>query len=309
MKAVRIHSFGNSDVMHIEEIETPQPKSGEVLIRVCAASVNPVDYKVRSGDLRPPGLLMPLILGRDVSGVVEAVGRGVSEVDVGDEVFALLDRDHGGYAEFVIVRADSVAAKPASLDHVHAAAVPLAAITAWQGLFDHGNLRRGERVLIHGAAGGVGHFAVQFAKNKGAYVIATAQQGDIGLLKALGADEVVDYRKERFEDKVTEVDLVLDLVAGETQQRSWRALKKGGCLVSTLPIQGKPDGTRSGVTGENFMAEANRWELEEIARLIDNRKVQVVVQETLPLAEVRRAHEVLEHEHVRGKVVLEVAES
>ncbi|HEY1764341.1 MAG TPA: NADP-dependent oxidoreductase [Opitutaceae bacterium] len=308
MKAVRIHSFGSSEVMQIEEVATPKPMPGEILIRVCAASVNPVDYKVRSGQFRPPGLHMPLTLGRDVSGVVEAVGRGVSEIDVGDEVFALLDRDHGGYAEFVIVRSDSVAAKPASLDHVHAAAVPLAAITAWQGLFDHGNLKRGERVLIHGAAGGVGHFAVQFARNKGAYVIVTARQEDIGLMKTLGADEVIDYQKDRFEDRATDVDLVFDLVAGETQNRSWHTLKKGGHLVSTLPVQDKGQGAPSGVTGESYMAEPNRWELEEIARLIDNRKVQVVVQETLPLAEARRAHEFLEHEHVRGKVVLEVAE-
>jgi NADPH:quinone reductase-like Zn-dependent oxidoreductase len=309
MKAVRIHSFGGSDVLQIEDVETPTPRTGEVLIRVCAASVNPVDYKVRSGQFPPPGLPMPLILGRDVSGVVAAVGRGVTEVDVGDEVFALLDRDHGGYAEYVIVRSDAVAAKPASLDHVHAAAVPLAAITAWQGLFDHGNLKRGERTLIHGAAGGVGHFAVQFARHKGAYVIATARQGDIGLLKTLGADEVIDYEKDRFEERVAGIDLVFDLVAGDTQRRSWHALKKGGRLVSTLPLQEKSQGAPSGATGEAYMAEPNRWELEEIARLIDNRKVQVVVQETLPLAEVRRAHEFLEHEHVRGKVVLELSEA
>ena len=274
MKAVRIHSFGSTDVMHIEEVETPRPERGEVLIRVVAASVNPVDYEMRSGEFKLPGAQMPLILGRDVSGVVEAVGRGVSAVDVGDEVIALLDRDHGGYAEFVVARSDAVAPKPATIDHVHAAAIPLAAITAWQGLFDHGDLRRGQRVLIHGASGGVGHFAVQFAKNRGAFVIATARGEDADFLTSLGADEAIDYRNERFEERVKDVDLVLDLVAGE-----------------------------------DFMALPDRRELEEISRMIDDGKVEVIVQETMPLAEARHAHEVLEKEHVRGKLVLEVAEA
>lgn len=307
MKAVRIHSFGNADVMHLEDIEMPRPGRGEVLIRIVAASVNPVDYKMRSGAFQPQNLTMPLTLGRDVSGVVEVVGRGVTEVDVGDEVFALLDRDHGGYAEYVAVRSDSVALKPASLDHIHAAAVPLAAITAWQGLFDHGMLRRGERVLIHGAAGGVGHFAVQFAKIRGAYVIAVARAEDHALLTELGADEVIDYQHERFEDRAHEVDLVLDLVAGDTQKRSWQTLKSGGRMVSTLKPPEKKDAHGKAAVGENFMAQPNRAELREIARLIDAGRVRVVVQRTMPLQDVRHAHEVLEKEHIQGKVVLEVA--
>jgi NADPH:quinone reductase-like Zn-dependent oxidoreductase len=183
----------------------------------------------------------------------------------------------------------------------------LAAITAWQGLFDHGYLKRGERVLIHGAAGGVGHFAVQFAKNKGAYVIATARDEDTGLLRSLGADEVVDYKSERFEDRVQDVDLVLDLVAGEIQKRSWKCLRKGGRMVSTLQPPSQSDAMKRGATGESFMATPNHKELREIGRLIDEGKVQVIVQETMPLNDVRHAHEVLENEHVRGKLVLEVA--
>jgi NADPH:quinone reductase-like Zn-dependent oxidoreductase len=307
MKAVRIHTFGSSEVMHLEDVEMPRPGRGQVLIRIVAASVNPVDYKMRSGAFQPQGLTMPLTLGRDVSGVIEAVGRGVTDVDVGDEVFALLDRDHGGYAEYVVIRGDSVALKPKSIDHIHAAAVPLAAITAWQGLFDHGMLRRGERVLIHGAAGGVGHFAVQFAKERGAYVIVTARASDHSLLTDLGADEVIDYQHERFEDRAHDVDLVLDLVAGETQKRSWKTLKNGGRMVSTLKPPEKKDGAGKAVVSENFMAQPNRAELQEIARLIDSGKVRVVVQQTLPLTEVRHAHEVLEKEHVQGKLVLEVA--
>ena len=307
MKAVRIHSFGSPDVMQVDEIEAPRPKRGEVLIRVCASSVNPVDFKTRSGEFKMPGAHMPITLGRDVSGVVEAVGPGVSGIEVGDQVFTLLDADHGGYAEFVPARADAVAPKPSSIDHAHAAAVPLAAITAWQGLFDHGHLKRGERVLIHGAAGGVGHFAVQFAKNEGAYVYATARGEDADLLRSLGADEVIDYQNERFEDRVRDVDVVLDLVAGETQKRSWRSLKKGGRLVSTLTPPSKSDAAKAGAKGDHFMASPNREQLEEIARMIDDGEVQVIVQETMPLNEARHAHNVLEHEHVQGKLVLEVA--
>jgi NADPH:quinone reductase-like Zn-dependent oxidoreductase len=307
MKAVQIHDFGSANVMQIEEIPTPNPGPGEVLIKVRAASVNPIDYKMRSGEVKPAGMTMPLTLGRDVSGVVENVGRDVTRYKAGDDVYALLDRDHGGYAEFAVARSETVAHKPSSVDHIHAAAVPLAAITAWQGLFDHGKLKTGEQVLIHGAAGGVGHFAVQFAKNRGAYVIATARAEDHDLLQQLGADEVIDYKSERFEDRVSEVDLVLDLVAGDTQKRSWSALRKGGRMVSTLQAPSKADGAKRDAKGELFIAQPNRAELEEIGRLIDDGKVQVIVQQTLPLNQVRRAHEYIENEHVRGKLVLEVA--
>jgi NADPH:quinone reductase-like Zn-dependent oxidoreductase len=306
MKAVRIHTFGGPDVITVEDVPRPQPGPGEVLVKVQAASVNPVDYKIRSGEFKPVGLQMPLTLGRDISGVVEQVGPGVTNVKAGDAVYALLDRDHGGYAEYTVVRADALAPKPQSIDHIHAAGVPLAASTAWQALFDHGKLQAGERVLIHGAAGGVGHFAVQFAKDRGAYVIATARIDDLDLLRRLGADEVIDYRTERFEDRARDIDLVVDLVAGETQERSWSVLKDGGRLVSTLRPPSHEQAARHHARGEVFMAEPDGEELREIARLIDDGKVSVFVQRTLPLAEARRALEHLEHEHVRGKVVLEV---
>jgi NADPH:quinone reductase-like Zn-dependent oxidoreductase len=307
MKAVRIHDFGGTDVMHIEDVPMPRPDRGEVLIRVVAASVNPVDYKMRSGEFKPPGMAMPTTLGRDVAGIIEDVGNDITGLKQGDDVFALLDRDHGGYAEFVVAGSESVAPMPATLDYVHAAAVPLAAITAWQGLFDHGKLKTGERALIHGAAGGVGHFAVQFAKERGAYVIVTARAEDHDLLLRLGADEVIDYRSERFEDRVREIDLVLDLVAGDTQKRSWKALRKGGRMVSTLHAPSKLEGALRDVKGASFMAQPNRAELEEIGRLIDGGKVKVIVEHTMPIRDVRRAHDVIEHEHVRGKLVLEVA--
>jgi NADPH:quinone reductase-like Zn-dependent oxidoreductase len=306
MKAVRIHSFGGPDVLTVEEVARPKPGPREVLIRVEAAGVNPVDYKIRSGEFKPVGLQTPLTLGRDVAGVVEEVGRDVSEVRKGDEVYAMLDRDHGSYAEYTIGQAEHVVRKPAKLDYLHAAAVPLAAMTAWQGLFDHGKLKAGQRVLIHGAAGGVGHFAVQFAKDRGAYVIVTAREEDRDLLRKWGADEIIDYKKERFEERVRDIDLVLDLIAGETQQRSWTVLKPGGRIVSTLQPPSESEAAMHRAKGEAFMVEPNRDELAQIGRLIDEGKVSVFLQQTFPLADACRAHDHLEHDHVRGKVVLAV---
>ena len=308
MKAVRIHSFGGPDVLTIDDVPKPKPGAGEVLIKVEAASVNPVDYKMRSGDYKLVGMQTPLTLGCDISGVVESVGRGVSGVQVGDEVYALLDHNHGGYAEYAVAKREGVATKPAAIDHIHAAAVPLAATTAWQGLFDHGRLAAGERVLIHGAGGGVGHFAVHLAKDRGAYVIATAREEDRELLQQLGADEVIDYKSERFEDHVRDIDLVLDLVAGETQQRSWKVLKDGGRIVSTLQPPSEAEALRHHAKAEAFMVEPNRDELEQIGQMIDAGRVSVCVERTLPLSEARRAHEHVEHEHVRGKVVLAIGD-
>jgi NADPH:quinone reductase-like Zn-dependent oxidoreductase len=308
MKAVRIHSFGSPDVLSIEDVPIPTPGADEVLIKVQAASVNPIDTKIRSGDFKPGGMQTPLTLGRDVSGVVEDMGREVRGLKVGDEVYALLDINHGGYAEYAVAKTEGVAVKPTSIDHIHAAAVPLAATTAWQGLFDHGKLEAGERVLIHGAAGGVGHFAVQFAKDRGAYVIATALAEDAEMLRKLGADEVIDYKTQRFEDIARDIDLVFDLVAGDTQQRSWKVLKEGGRMISTVQPPSHSEAARHHAKGELFMTEADGSELTQIGRLIDNGKVSVLIQESLPLADVRRAHDHLEHQHVRGKVVLSVAD-
>lgn len=306
MKAVRIHTFGGPEVLRLEDLPIPAPAPDEVLIKVEAAGVNPVDYKIRSGEFKPIGLQTPLTLGRDVSGVVEQTGARVEHLSAGDQVYALLDRDHGSYAEYVLARAADVVRKPDRLDHLHAAAVPLASMTAWQGLFDHGRLQPGERVLIHGASGGVGHFAVQFAKDRGAYVIATARGEDADLLRTWGADEVIDYRAEKFDERVRDVDLVLDLVAGETQQRSWRCLRPGGRLVSTLQPPSEAEAVRHHAKGEAFMVEPNGGQLEAIGRLIDAGKVSVFVQQTFPLPDVRQAHDYLENEHVRGKVVLAV---
>jgi len=308
MKAIRLHSFGKSDQLHLEDIPKPSPQAGEVLIRVYAASVNPVDYKIRSGEFKPDDLKLPLTMGRDISGVVEAVGTDVARIAVGDAVYALLDIDHGGYAEYVTAQAEQIALKPATLDHIHAAAVPLAALTAWQGLFDHGKLRSGERVLIHGAAGGVGQFAVQLAVARGAEVIATAREENRELLLDLGADEVIDYQHEKFEDEAGEVDLVYDLVAGDTQARSWKCLKHGGRMVSTLQAPSKVKALLHGAKAEVYMAHPSGHQLEEISQLIDGGKVRVTVEQTLALEHAGQAQDHLENDHPAGKVVLEVCE-
>jgi NADPH:quinone reductase-like Zn-dependent oxidoreductase len=306
MRAVRIHQFGGPERLQVEDLPMPQPGQGEVRIRVLGASVNPVDYKMRNGGYLPPDAL-PLTLGRDVAGLVDAVGPGVKDLLAGDAVFAMLDRDHGGYVEYVSQAAANCARKPERLDFVQAAAVPLAGLTAWQGLFDHGGLQAGQRVLIHGAAGGVGHFAVQFARARGAIVIATCSARDADFVESLGASEAIDYHQERFEDRVQDVDLVFDLVAGETQDRSWRVLKAGGIMVSTLTEPDQAKAAAKHARGVHYMAHPDGGQLAEIARLIDAGKVVPRIDRVYPLDDAAEAEAALEHDHVRGKIVLEVA--
>ena len=309
MQAVRIHRFGGPEVMAIEEIDRPTPAANEVLIKVFAASVNPVDAKMREG--KYPVVTekdLPYVLGRDVSGEIAATGSDVASFPVGDEVFAFLSPEHGGYEEFVLARADEVAAKPQSLDAVGAAAVPLAGITAWQGLFDHGGLQPSQRVLIHGGAGGVGHFAIQFAKAKGAWVATTVSSSDKDFVTDLGADQVIDYRTEKFEELVEPVDLVFDLIGGETQDRSFGVVKPGGALISTLQEPGKARAKKLKIRAGRYTAQPNGAQLQEIAALIDEVKVKVVVASTFELRQAAEAQSALGEKHVRGKVVLKVVE-
>ncbi|MGR9424327.1 zinc-binding dehydrogenase [Rhizobium leguminosarum] len=309
MQAVRIHRFGGPDVMTLEEIDRPSPSANEVLIKVFAASVNPVDAKMREG--KYPVVTkkdLPYVLGRDVSGQIAAAGDNVSTFVIGDDVFAFLSPEHGGYEEFVLARVDEVAAKPKSLDQVGAAAVPLAGITAWQGLFDHGGLRQGQRVLIHGGAGGVGHFAIQFAKAKGAWVATTVSASDKEFVSDLGADQVIDYKSEKFEDLVEPVDLVFDLIGGETQERSFRVVKPGGALISTLQEPDKARAKKLNIRAERYTAQPNGAQLQEIADLIDQGKVKVVVASTFGLRRAAEAQSALKEKHIRGKVVLKVVE-
>ena len=308
MHAVRIHSFGDANVLKMEDIPLPEPKDNEIVVRVMAASVNPVDYKIRSG--KYPAVRkdqLPKVLGRDISGVVERVGSKIGKFKKGDAIYAMLGSDIGGYAEYALVTEDEAAKKPAQLDFVQAAAVPLAALTAWQGLFDQGGLKAGQRVLIHGGAGGVGHFAVQFAKAKGAWVATTVSGQDIALARKLGADRPIDYKAETFEDAVKDIDLVFDLIGGDTQARSFAVLKDGGTLISTLQKPDEAELARRHARGAHYLAKPDARELEEIARLIDAGKVRVVVNAIYPLEDAARAHQHMESDHIAGKVVLQVA--
>jgi NADPH:quinone reductase-like Zn-dependent oxidoreductase len=307
MKAVRIHHFGGPDVIALDDVPAPRPAADEVLIRVFAASVNPVDYKIREGKYPPVGPdKLPLVLGRNVCGAIEGFGANAREFASGQEVYAMLPPDHGGYAEYAVAQEAHVALKPRKLDRVQAASVPLAALTAWQGLFDHGGLRTGQRVLIHGGAGGVGHFAVQFAKARGASVVTTVSGRDIDFVRGLGADLAIDYEAQRFEDAAGKVDMVFDLVGGQTQARSWSVLARGGILVSTLGQPKPQEPAQHHLRAAGYTAQPNGAELAEIARLIDGGKVNVVIDATFALADARQAQERQQRGHPRGKIVLHV---
>jgi len=308
MKAVRLHEYGGPEVLKYEDAPRPEPAAGEVLVRLHAAGVNPVDWKIRAGHMK--GFInykLPMIPGWDLSGVVEATGTDVTAWKKGDEVYSRPDisRD-GSYADYISVKAQELAHKPKSLDHVKAASIPLAALTAWQALFDAAGLQAGQRVLIHAAAGGVGTFAVQLARWKGAHVIGTASEKNHALLKELGADELIDYSQTRFEDVVRDVDVVLDTMAGETRDRSWKTLKKGGILVSILGQPSKEDAGKYGVRAAGVFVQPNQAELEQIGSLVDSGKVKPVIEAVLPLKDARRAHEMNQTLHTRGKIVLQV---
>ncbi len=308
MKAVCIYAYGGPDVLRYDDIPRPHPGAGEVLVRIHAAGINPVDWQIREGRLQEMlHYTFPLVLGWDFSGVVESLGTGLTRMKVGDEVFCRPDiaRD-GAYAEFIVVRESEVALKPRAVDHLHAAALPLAGLTAWQTLFDAGKLAAGQRVLIHAAAGGVGHLAVQLAKGKGAHVIGTAAERNHDFLRQLGVDQVVDYNTERFEDVVRPVDLVLDTIGGETQDRSWKVLKPGGILVSIVRPPKAEIAAGLGVRSAFVFTQPNAGQLAEIATLVDAEKLKVIVETILPLSDATRGQELSQRGHGRGKIVLRV---
>ncbi len=311
MKAIRIHNYGGPEALQYEDAPRPKPQAGEVLVRVHAAGVNPIDWKVREGHMKDfwPHKF-PLILGWDLSGVVEELGpspAAAGRFKIGDEVYSVPDstRD-GAYADYMVVRESELALKPNSLHHIRAAAVPLAALTAWQSLFDAAQLQPGQRVLIHAGSGGVGHFAVQLAKWKGAYVFATASTKNQDLLRELGVDEPIDYTKQKFEGVARDVDLVLDLIGGETQERSWSVLKKGGVLVSLVQPPSEEKAKALSVRAAFVAGHPNGAQLAEIATIIDAGQLAPVIDRILPLSEARRAHELSQSSHTRGKIVLRV---
>ena len=303
MHALLIRRFGGPEVVEFAEIPLPQPRAGELLLKVEAASLNPVDWKIRSG--KYPAVKedqLPYVLGRDLCATV--VASNDAELAPGTLVHGLMATEHGSFAQYVLASASELAPVPATLDRIVAAAVPLAGLTAWQGLFDHGGLRAGQRVLIHAGAGGVGHLAVQFAKARGATVIATVSTDDVAFVRGLGADQVIDYRTQRFDDLVRDLDLVYDLIGGETQERSWPLLKKGGALVCTVAEPPQDKAQAHGVRAMRYTAQPRGDQLREIDALIRSGKVKPHVAKTYPLREAAEALAAVERDHPVGKIVL-----
>jgi NADPH:quinone reductase-like Zn-dependent oxidoreductase len=307
MKAIRIHEYGGPEQLRYEETPEPQAGSGQVLVRVHAASVNPIDHKLASGAMRQfMPLSLPWIPGGDFSGIVEAVGAGVTGVKKGDAVYG--DTPTGGaYAQLVVAAAGMIGPKPSNLSHAEAASVPLAGQTAWQGLFQHGHLERGQTVLIHGGSGGVGFFAVQLAHWKGAKVLATGSAANLDFLRSLGADQAIDYKATRFESVVKNVDLVLDLIGGETQRRSFGVLKSGGFLIATAQPASEKDAAEHKVHAMMMRMQASTIDLAQLAKLLEAGTIKTIVSKKYPLSQAREAWADILSGHTRGKIVMEIA--
>ncbi|MEE1670855.1 NADP-dependent oxidoreductase [Streptomyces sp. NPDC003631] len=307
MRAVSQDVLGGPEVLKVVEVERPAPRTNEVLIRVRAAGLNPTDWKHRAtgGFLGKP----PFVLGWDVSGVVEETGIGVATFKPGDEVFGLLSYPfgHGSHAEYVSAPARAFTHKPSSIDHVQAGALPLVSLTAWQALVETAGLQRGQKVLIHAAAGGVGHVAVQIAKARGAHVIGTASAGKHDFVRGLGADELIDYHDTDFAEAVRDVDVVLDTVGGDYVQRSLRTLRKGGILVTILPRGSKELAGQAealGVRATEMLVDADRHGMRTVAELVEAGKLRATIAGTFPLAEAAKAHELGDTGRTTGKLVL-----
>ena len=308
MKAARVLHFGPPSVIENDDLPRPEPAEEQLLVRVKAAGVGPWDALIREGkiELQEP---LPLILGSELAGIVDAVGAGVAGFRRGDEVYGATNEQFtGGYAEYALPLAKMMAQKPKTLNFIQAASAPIVSVTAWQMLFDYAHVAAGQTILIHGAAGNVGAYAVQLASQAGLHVIATAASADLEYVRGLGAEKVVDYKKERFEDSVTGVDAVLDTVGGDTQQRSLRVLKPGGILVSAVSPVPEATQKRYGIRAAFFYVAVTTARLNKITDLFDNGKLITDVGTVLPLEEARVAHEMLGGApHKRGKIVLSVA--
>src|SRR5215470_3421044 len=308
MKAIVIHEYGGPAVLKYEDVPRPEPQANQILIHVVAAGVNPVDGMIRSGMFAKEGKrAFPIILGGDVAGVVERVGSKITKFKAGDPVFAYVSLDNsGGYAQYALVTEHEAAPKPKSLTYSESAAVPIVAMTAWQALVDAAKLSAGQTVLIHGGSGGVGSFAIQIAKARGAKVIATASTTNQEFLKQLGADVAIDYTKQKFEDVAKDVDVVLDSIGRDTLARSYGIVKKGGIIVSLVARPKESELEKYGIRGAALNAEPNSEELSEIGKLIDGKKIKVIVSQTFPLSEAMKAQEQVATGHTRGKIVLKI---
>jgi len=299
MKAIQIKEYGDESVLNYTDVDRPEPKADEILVKVHAAAVNPVDWKIREGSF---GMKLPLILGAEFAGTVEETGADIEKFKIGEAVYGKIVL--GCYAEYVVVKEKDLGRKPNNLDFKNAASIPMGALTSWQAIFDAANLKSGQKILIHAASGGVGSMAVQLAKAKGAYVIGTASGRNKDFVKNLGADKFIDYTTTNFEDAVKDVDVVFDTIGGDTLKRSFQVLKKGGFLVS---IAGKPSeelAKEYGVETKYISSVSNPEQLEEITKLAEENKIKTFVEHVFPLSEAKKAQKLSKERHTRGKIIL-----
>ncbi len=305
--AIRVHRFTDPETLEVERIDAPVAEMNTAIVRVEIASINPVDWKTAEGKYPPVGEdKLPIVLGRDLAGTIGELGDNLDGWSVDDRVCAFIDPARGAQAERVLVTTGELVRIPEGVSSEVAGALPLAAMTAWQGLFDHGGLQEGQRVLIHGAAGGVGHLAVQFARWKNCTVFATASGDDLDFVRSLGVDTAIDYETERFEEIATDLDLVFDTQGGETQQRSFATLRRGGILVSTLEPDEAAAAAHDVRAAPHWQAAPDPIELAQILDLVADGTVQVEVARRFRLDEVETAHRFARTNHFRGKVVLTV---
>lgn len=308
IQAIRVHKYGGADELTYQSVQRPRPQAGEVLVRVLAAGVNPVDWKMRQGLIQEVfPVQFPYTPGGDLAGIVEEVGPLVTTFQKGQAVYGYTGNLQGSYAEYALASIDSLALKPETLSFDEAAAVPTGAVTAWEGLFEYGKLQRGQRVLVQGAAGGVGAFAVQFAHWKGAHVIGTASSQNMEYIRSLGA-EAIDYTKASGKWTQDQVDLVFDAVGGGTLEQSLHALRPGGTLVSITVLPSQELMQKRDIQGKFFLAQITRVSLENTACLIDEGSIKVMVATTFPLSEAQQAHQLSQQMHGRGRIVLHVTD-
>lgn len=310
MKAVRIHEYGNRDVLAFEDAPMPSITSSEVLVKVVAASVNPVDWKIREGYLKEMvPYSMPVTLGWDVSGVVTEVGSDVTRFSVGDSVYSRPDiKRNGTYAEYVAIQENEVALKPLTISHNEAASLPLAGITAWEALITTAQISAGQKVLIHAGSGGVGTLAVQIAKSRGAYVIATTSGKNKALVESLGADEVIDYQTQNFAEVLSNIDVVFDTLGGDIQESSWSVLKQDGILVSIVSPPSEEKAKELNVRSAFVFIEPNAPILEELSKLVEQGKLRPVIGAEFALKDIVKAHTLSESGRTVGKIVLYVGQ-
>lgn len=302
MQAVMIDEYGDNSVVQFKDVPRPEPQAGELLVKVQAAGVNPVDWKVRDGAGQRMGMTLPIILGQEISGTVEQLGQGVTHFAQGDAVYGIVK---SGFAEYVIVRAADIAHKPSTLDFIHAAAIPLGGLTAWQAIFDLAHLTAGQRLLITGASGGVGSLAVQLAKAKGAHVTGVASGHNEAFVRSLGVDEFIDYTQAPFEQVAKEMDVVFDTVGADAFQRSFASLKPGGVLVTSVAFP-RDEAKQRGVEVARVQCRPDADELAELGALVDQGRLKAHIETVLPLAEAAQALKLSEQGRTRGKIVLRV---